>query len=293
MERVLQAAGIPQDVINLVPEVVDTCRECRAWQRPGPEPTPSVDLAVKQNDQVEGDLLFYKEYIVWHMVDRADRWHAAIQVENKTTEALCEAITKCWLQPFGPFKTLIVDGESGLFSTDAADFFKRHGIEVRQRAPGQHARLVERRGAILRHAMHCMEEQLRRDEVLVPFSQLLAEAVFSGNALVTYNGASPYNARFGTQPAVLPDITALPADGAGGRDIQRVREVALQKIIESTATARINRAMRTATRIPGETLDYKPGELVDFYRPPRSKDTSGWHGPASVVKSTPARGHVT
>ena len=51
--------------------------------------------------------------------------------------------------------------------------------------------------------------------------------------------------------------------------------------------------MRTATRIPGEALDFKPGELVDFYRPPRSKDTSGWHGPAAIVKSQPSRGQVT
>ena len=151
----------------------------------GAEPTPSVELAVKQNDQVEGDLLFYKDLIVWHMIDRADRWHAAIQVDDKSTGALCEAISKCWLQTFGPFKVLVVDGESGLFSTGANDFFQRHGIEVRPRAPGQHARMVERRGAILRHALHCIEEQLQRDEVTVSFSQLLAEAVFSGNALVT------------------------------------------------------------------------------------------------------------
>ena len=51
--------------------------------------------------------------------------------------------------------------------------------------------------------------------------------------------------------------------------------------------------MRTATRPPGEALDFKPGDLVDFYRPPKSKDVSGWHGPASVVRSTPARGQLT
>ena len=141
--------------------------------------------------------------------------------------------------------------------------------------------------------MHCIEEQLRRDEVTVGIEQLLAEAVFAGNALVTYNGASPYNARFGQQPALLPDIHALPDQGTTGRNAQRVREVALQKIIESTATARINRAMRTNTTAPGEVQDYRPGELVDFHRPPRSKDTSGWHGPAEVIENRPARGQVT
>ena len=122
---------------------------------------------------------------------------------------------------------------------------------------------------------------------------LLVEAVFAGNALVTYNGASPYKARYGTQPAMLPDLTAmLPTTDRGGRELQRVREVALQKIIESTAVARINRAMRTATAPAGEALDYKPGDLVDFHRPPRSKDFPAWHRPAKVRKNLPLRGQI-
>ena len=77
MERVLEAAGAPRCVIDMVPDVVDTCRECRAWQRVGHEPNPSIELTTKQNEQVEGDILFYQTHMIWHMVDRADRWHAA------------------------------------------------------------------------------------------------------------------------------------------------------------------------------------------------------------------------
>ena len=92
---------------------------------------------------------------------------------------------------------------------------------------------------------------------------------------------------------MLPDLTMMP-DRAGGhaRDLQRVRELALQKIIEATAVARIRRAGRTKTTPAGEALDYQPGELVDFWRPPRSKDTHAWHGPASVLRSEPSRGQV-
>ena len=291
MERILGAAGVPSDVIALVPGVIDTCRECRAWQKPGPDPTPSIELAERQNEQIEGDILFFREHMVWHMVDRADRWHASTAIPTKTTAALLEAISRCWIQVFGPFKILIVDGEAGLASAEAKEYFARQGIEVRTRAPQQHARIIERRGAILRHAMHCIEEQLRRDEVTCTFDELLAEATFAGNALVTYNGASPFNARFGSQPNMLPEVQA-PLTPAGGRDLRRLREVALQKIVESTAVARITRSLRTATRPAGEALDYKPGELVDFYRPPKSKDTHAWHGPAVVKKSHPGRGLV-
>jgi hypothetical protein len=97
MQKVLGAAGVPQDVIAMNPSVVDTCRECRAWQKAGLEPSPSVELATQQNDYVEADLMFYKQYLVWHMIDRADRWHAAKEISNKQTATLCEAIDTTWV----------------------------------------------------------------------------------------------------------------------------------------------------------------------------------------------------
>ena len=122
---------------------------------------------------------------------------------------------------------------------------------MKTKAPGQHAQVVERRGAILRHSMHCVEEQLTKEGVTITFKQLLAESVFSGNALITHNGASPYNARMGTQPAMLPELAALPDTTTTGpaRFAHRIREVSLQKIIESTALGRINRAMRIHTTL--------------------------------------------
>ena len=130
--------------------------------------------------------------------------------------------------------------------------------------------------------------------ITVDFEQHLAEATFAGNAMVSYNGATPYHAHFGRQPGMLPDMTMLPEATATGtaRDLQRVREIALQKIIESTAIARIRRSSRSMTTPPGEVLDYKEGELVDFWRQPRSKDTQAWHGPAKVLRSEPSRGQV-
>jgi hypothetical protein len=154
--------------------------------------------------------------------------------------------------------------------------------------------MIERRGAILRHSLHTIEEQLSHEGINVTFKQLLAEAVFSGNSLITHGGATPYHARFGTQPTMLPDLHAFPQDTTAGtgRYVHRIREIALQRIIESTAVARINRALRTNTTISGETLNFQPNELVDFHRPPSRKDESGWHGPAKVIRNVPERGQV-
>ena len=65
---------------------------------------------------------------------------------------------------------------------------------------------------------------------------------------------------------MLPDLTVPPDDTAvgPGRYCHRIREVALQRIIEGTAIARINRAMRSMTAAPCEAIDYQPGELVDL-----------------------------
>ena len=86
MERILAAAGIPQKVIHMIPDILDTCRECRMWKRPAADITPSIELTVKQNEVVEADILFYKTFMAWHMVDRADRFEASQEIQDKTTQ---------------------------------------------------------------------------------------------------------------------------------------------------------------------------------------------------------------
>ena len=175
---------------------------------------PSVELTTKPNEQVEGDILFYKRHAIWHMVDRCDRWHAAEEIPTKEFASIRRAIENCWIKIYGAPKYLVVDGEGAIAhaggepTAEAAEFLKHHGITPRIRAPDQHARMIERRGAILRHSMHTTEEQLVREGIRVELSALLAECVFSGNSLLSYNGVTPYNARFGRQPRLLPDLHA-------------------------------------------------------------------------------------
>ena len=204
------------------------------------------------------------------MVDRADRWHSSTEILGKDATAICDAIATCWLTIFGPFKTLVIDGERALVTEECKAFLASKGITIRTRAPNQHAQIIERRGAILRHSMHCIEEQLVREGITITFKQLLAEATFGGNCLITHNGASAFNARMGYQPAMLPDLTALPDDTQAGpvRYNHRIREVSLQKIVESTALERINRALRSHTTTPGEVADYKLS-LIHISEPTR------------------------
>ena len=204
---------------------------------------------------------------------------------------MIEAVDTTWAQTHGPFKFLVIDGECGLNSAEAKSTLKSQGIEVRPRAPQQHVRTIDRRTRILRNSMHTAEEQLVNEGIKVTFKQLLAHSTFAGNALISYGGATPYNARFGRQPAMLPDLHTFP-ETETARSSQRIREVALQKIIEATAIERVKRAEKTITTTPGEVLDFKPGDAVEFYRATGSKDKSGWSGPAHVLENLPARGLV-
>ena len=239
MEKTLGLAGVPRKVIDMIPGIVDTCRECRAWAPPKADITPAVELVTAQNDTIEADLMFYKGVICMNMVDVCDRFHASGPVDNREMETLLEAIDVIWITVLGAFKNLVIDGETSLNTKHAEDRLKAMGITLKPRAPHQHARIVERRQAILRQAMHAADEQLKNEGVPTTVKQVLAWCTHAGNALITYDGATPFNARFGRQPAMLPDLHIIP-DDKDGRDLQRIREVAIQKIIEASAYERIN-----------------------------------------------------
>ena len=64
------------------------------------------------------------------------------------------------------------------------------------------------------------------------------------------------------------------------------------KPLQSTAVAKINRALKTQTTIDGSRI-YKPGDLIDYHRPTATKDEhGGWNGPYPVVRNEPEEGQV-
>ena len=123
--------------------VVDTCRECRAWAKPGNDAVQSLSLPTKFLEQGECDLLFYKDHIVFHIIDRTIRLSGACEIKGKTTPELLEAYTCCWFQHHGPFKELYTDGESGLNNAEAKAELGRLGTTLKVKAPGAHASIIE------------------------------------------------------------------------------------------------------------------------------------------------------
>ena len=65
MKRFLERVGASQKVLDLIPEIVQTCRVCREWAKPGPSNACSTELPDTFNLQVECDLLFIRKNIMF------------------------------------------------------------------------------------------------------------------------------------------------------------------------------------------------------------------------------------
>ena len=120
----------------------------------------------------------------------------------------------------------------------------------------------------------------------------LAESVFAKNARIVVHGSTPNQALIGRTPQLLREFenpgVSMVADDLGGREGHsrhsvRLREVALQQMIEGTAQDRLKRASQSQARVSGEAPLLKPGDHVDIFRQPSQKDQSGWRGPAEII----------
>ena len=125
----------------------------------------------------------------------------------------------------------------------------------------------------LRDTIHKIEGQLKEEGLSVPFSRILSEAVFCGNALLTTRDSSSCDGVYGRVRRTPPGIDQVPEGGASReplpgliRDAHRFREISVQAMIEGSAIARLGRAMNARTTMAAQHLDLRVGEEVDFYQ---------------------------
>ena len=106
------------------------------------------------------------------------------------------------------------------------------------------------------------------------------------------HGFTPYNALTGRQAPLLHDFERPQVldegDGEGqeprdsSRCPSRLRQIAIQAILEGTSKDRLNRALRSKARPTGESKEFIVGDLVGFWRAPVHKDQTGWLGPGRI-----------
>ena len=168
-----------------------------------------------------------------HSICRCARWHAGQLLPSKEEASLLETLRAAWVQHHGPTQVLYTDGGSGLVNEAAKADLRSSGIrlEARTRPFGQHARFIERRGAVLRTTMHVLEDKREREGITIAFPSLFAESIFNGNAVARVGDVTPHQAVYGRPPAVLPELRLAGDEGyaagdgeeLGGRREKRIR----------------------------------------------------------------------
>eukprot|EP00959_Pyramimonas_sp_CCMP1952_P114207 2388042-Pyramimonas_sp.AAC.1 len=83
MRLILDKVGLDNVRLNVIKEICDTCRECRAWKRPGNSTLPSASLPGNWLDEGEVDLMFHKKRTTFHIMDRCFRLAAGQEVPDR------------------------------------------------------------------------------------------------------------------------------------------------------------------------------------------------------------------
>merc|ERR1712155_262884 len=148
MKRLLEMIGCPDSTIQLVDDIVATCRVCRMWTRRAPDTKLATRLSVKFNQCIQVDLLFYEcaatpvggairqptDHIILHIVDECTRWSVAVAIMDKTPESIIDAPTTHWIQLHGKPELMILDGERAMVSVEAMQWVSRIKMQLISRA---------------------------------------------------------------------------------------------------------------------------------------------------------------
>jgi len=301
MFKILQAAGAPEKAVKMVQQVVDTCRPCRLWAKPGPISATTARLIEAFNELCQHDLMFVSpnpgdatvRAEPWqHIIDAATKLSQAAIVPNKSAAVLLASFDAIWVRPYGAPKILESDQESGLLADEVRVYLGRIGTEVRFKGVDAHAKMAEKHHDLLRHVWLRIRTQAQLEGLPVTNDHCLTAALTAKNSLFTIGDTSPQMAVFGRQSAILPNLEAAGVtlddshtgpDGIS-RGRHRMKEIAAQSMIEEQARLRMQIAARTKTRRAVEDADFKVGDQVEFHRRTQGKEVPGWRGPGEVLK---------
>ena len=136
-------------------EVVDTCKICRPWTRPGHRATSNTRVCNAFNGQIEVDLLFWDKRILLHIIDCCIRWTACKIIPDKQTSTILDAIDEYWIAYHQSPVAIVSDHEGALDSDSARLWADRRGTQIKLKPPGSiGASTVERHHEILRTHLH-------------------------------------------------------------------------------------------------------------------------------------------
>jgi hypothetical protein len=175
-----------------------------------------------------------KEKVPWqHMIGVATRWSQATVLTGKTTDDILSNAIKICFAPYGAPRVLETDQESAWISYEAKAVLQKLGTQMEERPKHGHAPIVERHHTILRETYLKIKQQADEEGVSYTMERVLTMAVVAKNALTNIGGYMPQQAVFGTQSALLSDMSQGDAAMEDERSTHRLREIALQSLLQT------------------------------------------------------------
>ena len=184
-------------------------------------------------------------------------------IANRESASILEGFCEAWLRLFGPPETGLSDQEGGLIPDDIGQWFSNKGIQFEFRARNQHCSIcsmVERHNELLRRQLPVTEDQANTEGLGTSFRMLLAESLFAKNALFQVGNSTPCEALFGRVPPLLAVTSEETGEPLTDRDAARLRQIAINSMIQATAEQKAKLAATTKTRRAGELLGLKCGD---------------------------------
>ena len=98
------------------------------WQRPGNEPQVSMETPSEPAQEVEADFKFFLGTPIFHLIDRAHRFHGGSVTPDRSENSIREAL-RPWLTYMGKMLRLYIDQESAASSDSFGIWLQKRGIQ--------------------------------------------------------------------------------------------------------------------------------------------------------------------
>ena len=256
LQSLLSRAGMPAEIIQMVPEVVNGCTICRRFARLKSRPVVKAGHPAFFNEEVQAD--YFQLWNQWFLilVDACTRYKMVSLVSGRDLPTALKTILQNWIRFFGPMTRIVSDQESCLMSHEAAVEFERLNISrepagtSRGKSQGQHTTtgIVEKHTDLAKICMLKIKAEAERQGLVA------AEASFAQNASINLGGYTPHMMVMGTLPMPYYDMDAPGIQAFTGNDqtsptvyekALRLRQLSLTAAAQSIAENRIARAGHT------------------------------------------------
>lgn len=313
LQKAFAQAGVPQEVIDAVPEILKACDMCKDRAPLPPRAVVSLRFDSRPNGTLHVDLLFIRLFVehsgvetedgmipdvtVMHMLDEATRFRIGVELPGKSESSLRGGLF-IWMSVFGFPHRLECDEESGMCSEGMKAWLESNGTELCPNPASSTSRhtasgLIESENRVYRNIARRVDGYVI--QLRIPGSDnkmVLTIANWCCNRDLDQADSSPGMRMLGHMPRDLLNtgrLTASQYAAPSYLDRVNVMSWSLAAYQQLRMQERLNRAGRSYARTgaaeTGPKQDIEPGDEVDLWRTPLQKDLIGWRGPARCVNS--------